>query len=269
MSGFALEARAQPAGPTFWRVLWAVLLGYIGAAVTLGALSLGLSALGLLPRPFMRPGPFAVTGAWSLDADLVAAATIVLVAAWWIRGMVSTETDEPVSFGVVALVVAATGFAPYLALRPVALTGVVALPLTTWLVRRYAVGRVLPLPRLSWRVWTAAALAGLLVFGSYCVYHPLTSLGAGVGDGSQGSFRVLDLHNSGFANLTILHVEGGVLASDWPSSPARLPYTLHARKGTNLFVRGSCRSATVSVRFAVLGRDSTQQFAVSPNDCRD
>jgi hypothetical protein len=264
VSGFAVEARARPARPTFWKLLWAVLWGYVGAALTLGVLALGLAGLGLLPRPFWRPGPFPVTGAWSLDADLVVAATIVLVAAWWIRGMVATETDEPVSCGVVAAVVAATGFAPYLARRPVALTGVVALPLTTWLVRRFAVGRVLPLPRPSWRVSAALAVAGLLVFASYRVYHPLDSFGAGSG----GKVSVFDVHNSGFADLTILHVEGGVLSNDGPWAPARLPYTVHARSGTDVFVRASpCRSRTVTVTFSVLGRTSTQQFAVSPSDC--
>lgn len=269
MSGLALEAPAQPARPTFWSVLWAVLFGYVGAALTLGVLAIGLEALGLLPRPFRRPGPFAVTGPWSLDADLVAAAVIVLVAAWWIHGMVAGKTDLPVSFGVVALVVAVTGFAPYLALRPVALTGVVALPLTTWLVGRYAVGRVVPLPRPSWRLWTAAALLGLLVFGSYCVYHPLTSLGGGVGDGRKGRVGIVDIHNSGFADLTILRVQGGVLAKDWSWAPTRLPYTLHARSGTNVFIRGlTCPSHGVTVTFSVLGRTSTQEFGVPAWECR-
>src|SRR5690349_4877899 len=143
MSGLALEAEAQPVRPTFWTVFWAVLWGYVAAYLTLGVLALGLTALGLLPRLFWRPGPFPVTGAWSLDADLVAAVAIVLVAAWWIRRLVADKTEMPVSFAVVAVVVAATGFAPFLALRPVALTGLVALPLTTWLVRRFAVDRVL------------------------------------------------------------------------------------------------------------------------------
>jgi hypothetical protein len=265
----AIEAGARPARPTFWRLLWAVLFGYVAASLTLGVLALGLDALGLLPRPFMRPGPFAVSGAWSLDADLVAAVAIVVVAAWWIHWMVADEVDVPVSFGVVALVVAVTGFAPFLALRPVALTGLVALPLTTWLVRRFAVGRVLPLPTPSWRVWAAAALVGMLVFASYRVYHPLNSFGAGVGGGSGGAFRVIDVHNSGFADLRILHVEGGILANDWLSRPAHLPYTVRARRGTSVFVRGStCRSRTVTITFSVLGRISTQAFGVSPSECR-
>jgi len=269
VSGLVVDARAQPARPTFLRVLWAVLVGYLGGALTLGILAVLLDALGLLPRPFLRPGPFAVTGAWSLDADLVAALTVILVAAWWIRATVADATPAPVSCGVVTLVVAATGFAPYLALRPVALTGVVALPLTTWLVRRYAVGRTLPLPRPSWRVWAALAVLGLLVFASYRAYHPLNSFGTGIGDGSRGHFRVVSLHNAGFADLTILHVEGGVLGSGGWSVPARLPYTVRARSGDDVFVYGAtCRSRTVAITFSVLGRTSTQQFAVPGTACR-
>jgi hypothetical protein len=266
-----VEARAQPARPGFLRLLWAVLLGYLAASLSLGLLALGLDAVGLLPRPYLRPGPFTVTGAWSLDADLVAALAVVLIAAWWIRWMVADATHEPVSFGVVALVVAVTGFAPYLALRPVALTGLIALPLTTWLVRRYAAGRTLPLPQPSWRVWTALALAGLLIFGSYRIYHPLNSFGSGVGSGSDGSFRVLDLRNSGFADLTILRVGGdGILSNGDPlNRQVRLPYTLRARSSANVFIRGPvCRSRTFAVTYAVLGRTSTQQFAVPGDGCR-
>lgn len=264
-----MEARAQPARPTFWRLLWDVLLGYICASLTLGVLALGLAAIGLLPRPFRQPGPFAVSGAWSLDADLAAAAAIVLIAAWWIHRLVAGDTDLPVSFGVVAVVVAVTGFAPYLALRPVALSGLVALPLTTWLVGRYAVGTELPLPRPPRRVSAAAALVGLVVFASYCVYHPLSSLGGGVGSGQGGTFRVVDLHNSGFATLTIVKVEGGVLANDWPGSPARLPFVLHGRSGTNVFVRGStCARRSVTITFSVLGRTSTEGFSVPRSECR-
>lgn len=264
-----MEARAQPAGPTFWQVLWAVLFGYVGAYLTLGLLAVGLAALGLLPQPFRRPGPFTLEGPWSLDADLVVALAIVLVAAWWIRGMLADKTDQPVSFGVVALVVAATGFAPYLALRPVALTGFVALPLTTWLVRRYAIGRVLPLPRPSWRVSAGVAAMGLLVFASYGVFHPLNSPGGSVGVGNKGRFRTFELNNSGFADLKVLRVDGGVLGDFGPGMPLGLPYTMHARSGTSVFVRGStCRSRTVVITFSVLGRTSTEEFSVPPSECR-
>lgn len=270
MSGLAVEAQARPAQPGFLRLLWAVLLGYLGAALSLGILALALDAAGLLPRPYLRPGPFAVTGAWSLDADLVAALAVILVAAWWIRRMAADATHTPVSFAVVALVVAVTGFAPYLELRPVALTGLIALPLTTWLVRRYAVGRTLPLPQPSWRVGAGLAVAGLLVFASYRIYHPLNTYGAGVGGGRGGSFRVLSLRNAGFADLTILSVGDGVLSDDIPlNRRVRLPHTVRARSSADVFVRGPvCRSRTVSVTYSVLGRTSTQQFAVPGEWCR-
>lgn len=232
MSGLVLDARAGEERPSFLRVLWAVLLGYIGASLTLGIAALALDGVGLLPRPYLRPGPFVVTGAWSLDADVVAAVAVVLVAAWWIRGTVAAWTDKSVSFGIVALAVAVTGFAPYLALRPVALTGLLALPATTWLVRRYAVERALSLPQPSWRFWVALGVAGLLVFGSYRVYHPLSSPGTGVGDGRHGSFRVLELDNSGFADLTIVRVEGGALGEPWARE--RLPYDFRSRSSAEV-----------------------------------
>lgn len=266
MSELVLDARSGEERPSFLRVLWAVLLGYIGASLTLGAAAIALEALGLLPRPYLRPGPFAVTGAWSLDADLVAAVAIVLVAAWWIRGTVASWSEKPVSFGIVALVVAVTGFAPYLALRTVAVTGFLALPATTWLVRRFAVDRALSLPRLSWRVWVALGAVGALVFGSYCVYHPLASPGTGVGSGSDGSFRVLELDNSGFSDLTIVRVEGGALGEPW--ARLHLPYHFRSRSSTAVYVAGpTCSSHTVAITYSVLGRLSTQQFPLSPQEC--
>jgi hypothetical protein len=266
VSGLVLDARAGEPRPSFVRTLWAVVLGYVGASITLGVAAIVLDALGLLPRPYLRPGPFAVTGAWSLDADIVIAAAIVLVAAWWIRGTVAAWTEKPVSFGIVALVVAVTGFAPYLALRPVALTGFLALLATTWLVRRYAVDTTLSLPQPSWRLWVALGIAGLLVFGSYRVYHPLSSPGTGVGSGSAGSFRIFTLENSGFADLTIVRVAGGALGGPW--AHVRLPYHLRSRSSTEVYVAGpACKARTVAVTYSVLGRTSTEQFPLSPQEC--
>jgi hypothetical protein len=265
VSGFAVETQARIPAPTFLRLLWRVLLGYVGAVVTLILLALPFEALGLVPRPYAGPiGPFEVTGVWSLDADLVVAAVVVLVTALWIRSSVGDVTDEPVSLSIVGLAVAITGFAPYLELRPVALSGVIALPATTWLVRRYAVGRSLPLPRPSWRVWTALAVAGLLVFCSYRVYHPLSSFGGGIGDGSSGHFRVLTLNNPGFADLTVTRVVGGTLSVGlW--NRVRLPHTIPARGSTEVFVHGrTCMPRTVTVTFSVLGRTSAQRFSVGP-----
>jgi hypothetical protein len=268
VSGLTLDALAGAERPSFLRLLWAVLLGYIGAALTLGIAAIALEVLGLLPRPFLHPGPFPVSGPWSLDADVVVAVVIVLVAAGWIRGMVADTTDMPVSFGVVALAVAVTGYAPYLALRPLALTGFLALPATTWLVRHYAVDRPPLLPRPSWRLCVALGVAGLLVFSSYRVYHPLSSPGTGVGSGSDGNFRVLVLNNSGFADLTIVRLQGGSLGEPW--ARLRLPYSFRSRSSAEVFVAGpTCRARTVAVTYSVLGRTSTQQFPLDPQECNN
>lgn len=266
MSSVVVERPAERSEPGFLRVLWWVLVGYLGATVTLGLLALALEALGLLPRPYLHYGPFPVSGPWSFDADLVAAATVVLVAAWWIRSVVAGVTGAPVSFPVVAAIVAVTGYAPFLALRPIAISGVLALPATTWLVRRYAVGRTLPFPRPSWRMWAGFAAIGLLVFGSYGVYHPLISPGTGVGGGSSGPFRVLTLENSGFADLGIVRVEGGALGAPW--TQARAQQVVRARSSTEVFIIGpTCRTRVVAVTYTVLGRTTTQRFEVRPEGC--
>jgi hypothetical protein len=261
MNGVALDV---PVGathpPSFFRLLWRVLLGYVAASMTLGGLYLLLYTLGLFPRPMARPGPFPVEGAWSFDADLVVAAAIVLVAAWWIRGLVADVVRLPVSFGVVAAAVAVTGYAPFLALRPAALSGVIALPATTWMIRRYAVGTTLPFRRPSWRVWIALAVVGAVVFGSYQVYHPLVAEGGGGGS--------VDLWNPGWADLTILRVDGGWVGSDPWGRHDTLPHRVRGRSHVSVWAGdGHCRSGVVEVTFSVLGRTSTQAFTTLGGGC--
>jgi len=265
MSGVVLDVPVDSAEPSFLRLLWAVVLGYIEASITLGVLYLPLYALGLMPRPFARPGPFPIVGAWSLDADLAVTAVIVLVAAWWIRREVAWTTRGVVSFVIVAAAVAVTGYAPFLALRPAALSGVIALPTTTWIVRRYAVGFTLPFARPSWRVWTALALVAVGVFGSYQVYHPFVAEGGGGGGG--GSAGSVDLWNPGWTDLTILSVYGGFVGDPWEHR--KLPYTVRARSHLSVSAIGSrCPSNPIVMTFSVLGRTSTQSFVVPASLCR-
>ena len=118
----------------------------------------------------------------------------------------------------------------------------------------------------GWPFWVVLGVAGLLVFGSYRVYHPLSSPGTGVGSGSDGSFRVLELDNSGFADLTIVRVGGGALGGPWRH--VRLPYELRSRSSAEVYVAGpTCSSRTVAVTYSVLGRASTQRFPLSPQEC--
>lgn len=264
VSGVALESPAVPAEPSFFGLLWSVLLGYFCASITLVVLYIPLALVGLVPRPFARPGPYPIVGAWSLDADLVVTAVIVLVATWWIRSLVADKVQRPVSFGVVAAIVAATGYAPFLALRPAALSGVIALPATTWLVRRFAVGTTLPFGRPSWRVWTVLALVGAAVYGSYQAYHPLIADGGGGGPDTT----LIDLQNSGWAALTIVHVQGGFVGDPPPWVPRpRLPYRVGPRGHFQISVPGAKCPSPVEITFMVLGRTSTQSFALPPGLC--
>ena len=254
MSGVVLDMPAGPSRPWFVRVLWRVMLGYVVAAVWLAVLYLLLYRLGFPPGPPVRPGPFPLDGAWSLGADLVVAAMIVLVAAWWIRGLIAELVRAPVSFGVVALAVAVTGYAPFLAFRPAPLVVIITWPVTTWIVQRYAIGRTLPFPKPSRRVWIALALAGVVVFGSYRVYHPL--FGGDEGDGS------IYLRN-GWADLTITRVKGGYIGSGWPDPHQILPYTVHARSHVVVWSTSHSCNGVVKLTFSVLGQTATQSFNVS------
>jgi hypothetical protein len=209
-----------------------------------------------------------VDGTWSLDADLVMAAVVVLFAAWCIRREIADAVRGPVSFGVVALAVALTGYAPFLTLRPAALSGIVALPASTWIIRRYAIGTTLPFPGPSWRVWLALGVVGFVVVGSYRVYHPLTGTGGSASGSSAGKqFREVTLENSDWANLTILRVDGGrVGPSDGLVRAHRLPYTLDPRARIGVYVVGrACVPRDVDITFSVLGRISTQRFTIQPD----
>jgi hypothetical protein len=205
-----------------------------------------------------RPVP--IDGAWSLAADIVVAALVVLVTAWWIRKMVERAVRGPVSIGVVALTFLLVGYVPFLFLSPGALFlwGVVALVATTWAVRRYAIGRE-PLPQLSWRVGVALGVVGFAVLGSYRVYHPLTAGGLWTAD--------FNLTNSNWSDLTILRVKGGSIATaQGRARSLKLPYTLGWRRQVGVDINGRpCVPYDVVITYSVLGLTTTQRFRVTPD----
>jgi hypothetical protein len=260
MSGVALDVPVGPARPAFVRVLWRVLLGFVGALI-----SLVLAAILLLypweyPRPWVRPGPFPIDGAWSLAADIVVAALVVLVMAWWIRRMVESAAKGHVSLAVVALAVAVTGYVPSLLLPPglFLLWDIVSLLATTWIVRRYAIGKALPFSKLSGRVCVALGLVGVAILGSYRVYHPLVTTGLPV----SADFN---LENSDWADMTILSVDGGsVGTAEGRIHRLKLPYTLHGREGIGVYSSGRpCVRHHIVIRYSVLGLTSTQRFTMT------
>lgn len=269
MNGVALDVPVLPVKRSFFRILLAVLAGYALAAATLVPLGFALHRIGVLPDSFAHHGPFPVDGAWSLAADIAAATLIVLVASVWIRGAIANATLAPVSFDVVVVAVAVTGYAPFLALRPVPL-GFIALLATTWIVRRYAIGTALPLPRVRWRVWAALAVVALAVLGSYGVYHPLAEDGffTGLDARVSGTYSLgVTLGNPGLADVTILRVDGGHV--DGGSGRLRLPYTLKARSQTELTVfHKGCAAPDVEITYSVFGLTSSQRFTVASLSCR-
>jgi hypothetical protein len=261
MSGVALDVPvATIKHRSFARLFLAVLLGYVGAMITFGLAALPLLFLWALPRPWVQPGPFPIDGAWSLAADVVVAALIVLVIAWWIRRMVEGAVRGHVSLAVVALAVAVTAYVPSLVLPPGAalLWGIVALLVTTWVVRRYAI-RTAPLPKMPWSVCVALGLVGFAVLGSYRVYHPLSAGGLWTAD--------FNLTNSNWSDLTILRVKGGSIATaQGRARSLKLPYTLGWRRQVGVDINGRpCVPYDVVITYSVLGLTTTQRFRVTPD----
>lgn len=249
------------------RVFWSVLLGYIVALAALGLSWFVLMASGFLDSPkgleIARPGPFPVTDAWDLAADLAVGVLVVLVTAWCLRGIVRKALKRTVSLPIVFAVVALTGYAPFLAIRPVELSGVVALPVTVWAVRRFAVDSELSL-HVSRRLGLSLAIAALALVLSYAAFHPLTgaSMCAGSG-GGRPEFRCLNLTNSGLAHLKILSIEGAPLGTNdsFFGPGLRAPATLGARGQGKAYVLGpACESRTITVTYRVLGRTESKPF---------
>jgi hypothetical protein len=261
MSGVALDV---PVGSikqrSFGRILLAVVLGYVGAVITFGLAALPLLFLWAMPRPWVWPGPFPIDGVWSLAADIVVAALIVLVTAWWIRRMVESAVRGHVSLAVVALPVAVFGCIPVLVAPAGFLSSVIIAPLvTTWVVRRYAVDPESRLPKLSWRVCVALAVVGFVVLGSYRVYHPLVTAGL---PADPADFT---LKNSDWANMTILRVDGGVIKpAEGRIHRLKLPYALRGRRDIGVYSNGRpCVRHEVVITYSVLGVTSTQRFSLT------
>lgn len=262
VSAVALDVPASPRNRSFGRLLLAVVLGYVGATITLSLGALVLFRLWALPRPWVRPGPFPIDGAWSFAADVAVAAVFVLVTAWWIRRMVEGAVRAHVSLGVVALAFAITGYLPYLVLPGglFLIWEIVALVATTWAVRRYAIRAASPIPKLPWRISLALVLVGLAVLGSYRVYHPLTA-----GALTSGDFTLM---NSDWADMTILSVDGGsIVPSEGWIHRLKLPYTLGGRKqiGVSIGHAYPCRPFDVVIKYSILGLTTTQRFRVTPD----
>jgi hypothetical protein len=240
--------------PGWWPVIVGVFLGYLWSLIVLGAAALILTeGLGVIPwssgatsdGSSPLPGPFEPDGAWSLFANGVIAVTVVAAAAALVTRVVSKRVGERVSLALVFIVLAVTGYAPFLYLEGrFRLSGVAGLLVAAALIRWFAVGDGaavrfvgaagdrfrLSQPRTRRLLVVVASVAWSASAGvavAYGLTHPLGS-GAAV-DYSPSHYRMrtiggeeyylyrgplgtpasyaVDVRNVGFADLTVEGVE--------------------------------------------------------------
>jgi hypothetical protein len=242
-----------PARAGWRRVIVGVFLGYLWSLIMLGVAALVLTeGVGLIPWSSVDghttsplPGPFQPDGTWALFANAVVAVTVVAVAAALVSWVVSEHVGERVSRPIVLVVLAVTGYAPFLYLdgrfRLSSIAGLlVAAALIRWfaisngLVVRFieaAEARLLPsAARIRWLllvVVVAAWSASAAVAAAYGLTHPLGS-GTPV-DYSPSNYRLqtiagedyylyhgqpgtraayaVDVRNVGFADVTVREIE--------------------------------------------------------------
>jgi hypothetical protein len=182
MDAIAYERAAVAEPPRFFATAWAVLVGFVFAAVAVGVGAFASLELGLLGRDSMtheRPPavdwPFPHAGLWSIAANALVTAGVLLTCAILAARRVSRLTGEPVSVPRTFAIVAVTGYAPYIAFRGLlSLHFLVALLATAFLVREYAVG--IPPLALSRRACVALATGAVVLLGipaAYGAVHPL------------------------------------------------------------------------------------------------
>jgi hypothetical protein len=230
MSTIALEPALAPKRPGFFATLWALLLAFLAAAVSLTAVALVAmiaAVVGRVTETHPRVGaidwPFAHAGAWSVAANAVVTAGALGICALWARSLVARLADDHVSLARVWAILVVTGYAPFIAYRGlVPLHFVLGLLATTFLVRRYAIG-VAP-ARVSRRAVAAASTLAALVPLSYGLTHPLwyeSDVGGGAAP-DYATHRIVfrprhartvavafTLRNWGRAHVTLLGVSGG------------------------------------------------------------
>ncbi len=147
MSAIAHE-RAVQRVPGFLAITWAVFVGFVLAAISVGVVGGAAFLIGFVGRDpsTHEPAaaidwPFTHSGAWSITANAVITAGVLFTSAYWIAERVSHRSAEPVSLARTFAIVLVTGYAPYVGYRGLLpLHFVLGLLATAFLVRRYALG---------------------------------------------------------------------------------------------------------------------------------
>jgi hypothetical protein len=195
----------RPSLPT-WRIaVTAVLMGWFFAWFAVVALALAASQLGLLERP--QGGgppdwPYPEAGLASLAANAIVWVWIIALTALLIRGLLADRTHRRVSALPIFVVLALTGFAPFLP------RGLFDLPWPISLLATVALVRLVPrcspaIPARATAVLILVASLLLLLPVLHAVRHPLW-LGSDVIFGPpQRGTATISLRNSGFAQIEL------------------------------------------------------------------
>src|SRR5712691_118149 len=235
MSAIAHE-RAVQRVPGFLAITWAVFVGFVLAAISVGVVGGAAFLIGFVGRdPSTHvPAaaiywPFTHSGAWSITANAVITAGVLFISAYWIAERVSHRSAEPVSLARTFAIVLVTGYAPYVGYRGLLpLHFVLGLLATAFLVRRYALGfpplELAPRTRL---VLGVAGVTALCVPAAYGATHPLwyqseVAVRGPTHGPNWAQHRVVFLprraqivtygfllKNVGFGRVTLLGVSGG------------------------------------------------------------
>jgi hypothetical protein len=202
-------------------------------------------------------GPFVPDGWWAILADLCCAMIVIGVSAVVIAESMKAVLRLPVSRFVVGVVVLLTGVAPFLYLKLLPVTGPASLLAATFLIRRFAIDRTIPIrpriPRGVLYVRCALAVVGLGVIVSFGVAHPLWPNSVNVNN-RQVAFM---LRNAGFAKITVVGMSADAFAGSVPWEERRpvkgLIVPARGSRWVTLRQRG-CPPRDLTVRYRIFGR---------------
>jgi hypothetical protein len=310
MNAIAHERLARPDAPGFFATAWDVFVGFLLAAISVGVVAVAALAIGFVGRDgtaharrAANDWPFPHSGVWSVAANIVVTAGVLLACAAWITARVGARAEQSVSIARVFAILGVTGYAPYVAYRGLLpLHFILGLLATTFLVRRYAVG-ALPLdlsPRA--RLGLLAAGASLLCIpAAYGATHPLWYESQVVGATSTLNWSThrgvyhprtdqtvkysFVLTNSGFAKVTLLDVSGAstplirvvgagagfVYPGDRVRAVRGTSLGRHREQVVTLFIRllgcdhasGTAALDRVNIRYRLAGMDFTQPLLLA------
>ena len=259
-------------------MLWELIIGYLFTLVALLVPIVGLVFAGAFDwsapgfRDWPLRGPYPADGAWAVCADVFCAAVVIVVATVFIAGSMEAGLKLPVSRAVVAVVVTATGVAPFFYAQLLPVSGPVSLLVAAFLIRRFAIDRFEP-RRLRFSGWllpavlAAVAVVGVAVTVSFGVTHPLWAKDSY----DQDNHVTFNLHNAGLARVKILSL----------SEPARLTFpvlpghrrpvagiTIPAHKSRSIsLLRRGCPPADLRVRYRIFGRTMSTRLRPKPPSC--